>query len=288
MRHYTRPVGLSLPVTTLRRVSAITLVLAIGVASVAYAQFGILGRRNRVTLAPVEMPDRNFAVCRIAYQQVRNEPNGAGWSTDYPLGEINLTTRLGELTRTPVSKDRFGQPNHWVVTLTDDALFQCPFTMASDVGTMYLAPEEVARLREYLLKGGFLWVDDFWGSLAWQYWEYEIGKVLPPADYPIADIPLSDPIFTAQFQIDRFPQISNIRYWRQTGGADTSERGYDSAEPHFRAIRDAQGRIMVLMSHNTDIADAWEREGEDPRYFYQFSPDGYAVGINAVLHALTH
>ena len=73
---------------------------------------------------------------------------------------------------------------------------------------------------------------------------------------------------------------------RQPG--DTSERGYDSAEPHFRGISDRHGNLMVLMTHNTDISDAWEREGEDPRYFYQFSPRGYAVGINVIMYAMTH
>ena len=84
-----------------------------------------------------------------------------------------------------------------------------------------------------------------------------------------------------------FPQIPSIQFWRTSGGA-TSERGLDSATPHARAIADPHGNIMVLMTHNTDISDAWEREGEDPRFFYSFSPTGYAVGINAVLYAMTH
>lgn len=72
------------------------------------------------------------------------------------------------------------------------------------------------------------------------------------------------------------------------GGTTTSERGADSAEAHFRVIRDRRGRIMVAMTHNTDVADSWEREGEDPGFFYQFSPAGYAFGINVLLHAMMH
>ncbi len=239
-------------------------------------------------MAPEVWPDRDFAVCRIMYQSVRSaRAAGAGWTTDYPRGETNLSIRFSELTRTRVSRDRFNQPNHWVVRLTDDALFDCPFTMASDVGTMYLSPEEAERLGEYLRKGGFLWVDDFWGEDAWAYWAIEIGKALPPDKYPIEDIPLDDPIFSSQFDVDRFPQIPRLPYWMATGG-DTTELGPETAVPHFRAIRDTLGRIMVVMSHNTDIADSWEREGEDPRYFFEFSPDGYAVAINVLLHALTH
>jgi hypothetical protein len=112
--------------------------------------------------------------------------------------------------------------------------------------------------------------------------------VLPPSEYPIRDLSPDDhPIFRTQFQITEFPQIPSIQAWRGNP-YETSERGFDSAEPHLRAISDRHGNVMVLMSHNTDIADAWEREGEDPRYFYSFSPNGYAVGINVLMYAMTH
>ena len=104
--------------------------------------------------------------------------------------------------------------------------------------------------------------------------------MLPPAEYPIQDLPLDHPIFKSQFQVKEFPQIPSIQSWRGNP-YETSERGDDSADaarPRPSSI--AHGNVMVLMTHNTDISDAWEREGEDPRYFYQFSPEGYAVGIN--------
>jgi hypothetical protein len=175
-----------------------------------------------------------------------------------------------------------------VVRLTDDALFECPMTMASDVGTIGLTAPEAEKLRLYLLKGGFLWVDDFWGTAAWQQWTREMAKVLPPSEYPIQDVPMSDPIFNSQFVVTQVPQITNIGFWRRSRGRETSERGDDSREAHFRAIRDTSGRIMVVMTHNTDVADSWEREGEDPGFFYQFSPNGYALGIDVLLYAMTH
>jgi hypothetical protein len=238
--------------------------------------------------APPHMPDGAFVVCRLAYRSVRVEPMGIGWQTDYPYAEINLTTRLSELTKTRVSRDHDGQPNHFVVRLTDDALFNCPLTVASDVGSLGFRPEEIDRLRTYLLKGGFLWVDDFWGTLAWRQWSTEIAKVLEPATYPIVDVPLSDPMLKSMFEVTRVPQITNIQFWRGVDGQSTSERGSDSVDVHLRAIRDTHGRIMVLMTHNTDVADSWEREGEDPAFFYQFSPNGYALGIDVMLHAMTH
>jgi hypothetical protein len=88
--------------------------------------------------------------------------------------------------------------------------------------------------------------------------------------------------------VTAIPQITNIQFWRASSGQVTSERGEDSSEPHLRAIRDNHNRIMVLMTHNTDIGDSWEREGEDPGFFYQYSPNGYALGVNVLLHAMTH
>jgi uncharacterized protein DUF4159 len=258
-------------------------------AGYTFAQFGRGGFFNYpIRSAPSPFPDRNFVVCRLMYTSVRREPSGGGWRTDYPYGEINLTIRFSELTKAPVSRSGQREPNHYVVRLTDDELFQCPFSMASDVGTIGLTQEEADRLRLYLLKGGFLWVDDFWGTLAWEQWTHEFSKVLPPEQFPIEDAPLDDPIFQSQFIVQRVPQITNIQFWRATRGEQTSERGAESAVPHFRVVRDSHRRIMVVMTHDTDIADSWEREGEDPAFFYQFSPDGYAVGVNVLLHAMTH
>ena len=115
-----------------------------------------------------------------------------------------------------------------------------------------------------------------------------MSKVLPPSEYPIEDVPTSDPIFKTMFDVPGVPQVTSIRFWRASGGTITSERGAESAVPHLRAIRDRHGRIMVVMTHNTDVADSWERESEDREFFLQFSPDGYAVGLNVVLYALTH
>lgn len=237
---------------------------------------------------PRSLPDRDFAFCKIMYNQVRYERLGMGWSTDYPFAGINLMLRFEDLTTARISTDQRGEPNHWVVRMTDDALFNCPFTMASDVGTIGFSPEEALRMREYLLKGGFLWVDDFWGTPAWEHWENEIGKVLPRAEYPIRDVPLDHPVFRAMTHVDKVPQITAIQFWYGTRGRTTSERGADSEVAHLRAITDEHGRFLVVMTHNTDVADAWEREGDDPRFFAQFAPDGYGLGINVLVHMMSH
>jgi hypothetical protein len=271
----------------MRVAAAIIASLAIAVAG--YAQ-GFRFREGSLPprYAPAKMPDAALSICRLSYRSVRAEPMGIGWQTDYPYAEINLMTRLSELTKTRISRDESGRPNHYVVRLTDDTLFNCPFIVASDVGSLGFEEAELARLRTYLLKGGFLWVDDFWGTLAWRQWASQIARVLPPSEYPIVDVPLDDPVLRSMFDVKEVPQITNIQFWRGVAGTTTSERGSDSEEVHLRAIRDHQGRIMILMSHNTDVADSWEREGEDPGFFYQFSPNGYALGIDVILHVLTH
>ena len=160
----------------------------VALASVSHAQWGRWGGVGEGNLPPryppAALPDRDFAFCKLMYESVRYEDLGMGWATDYPYAGINLMTRYSELTTGRVSWDESGEPNHWVVRLTDDELFNCPFIMAADVGTIGFSEAEVGRLRAYLLKGGFLWVDDFWGTRAWEHWASEIGRVLPPSQYP--------------------------------------------------------------------------------------------------------
>ena len=231
-------------------------------------------------------PERGgFMFCRLLYTSVRREPGGQGWSTDYPVSDGNFMTRLSQFTTTPINRWQDGEPGYVVLRATDPNLFQCPFLFASDAGTMALDDAEAMKLREYLLKGGFFWADDFWGDRAWEAWESQIRRVLP--GYRIEEISPGHRLLSTFYQVDEIPQIPSIQFWRGSGGA-TSERGMESAEPRLRAIVADDGRIMVLMSHNTDIADGWEREGEDPRFLDAFSPDAYALGINVALWAMTH
>jgi hypothetical protein len=230
--------------------------------------------------------DGGFNFCRLMYSSQWREAGGQGWSTDYPDADINFSIRFAELTKTRVSKQPSGVPNHWVVRATDPWLYRCPFVLGSDVGTMSLRDDEVTALRDYLLKGGFFWADDFWGPRAWDVFEAEIARVLPPGKYPIKDFGPDHPIYRMMFPLAEIPQIPSIQFWR--GGSGSSERGEDSAEVHLRGITNAKGELMVLATHNTDIQDAWEREGEDPEYFYTYSPNGYATAMNILLYAMSH
>jgi hypothetical protein len=246
------------------------------------------GRGGRLGNAlPSGMPwlyDGNFVFCRLAFRQ-SGDGDGGGWSVDYPKADLNFPFRLGQLTTTPISRDRFGEPNHVVVTPSDPHLFECPFVMMTEPGGVYFDANEAAKLREYLDKGGFLWVDDFWGEYAWSVWEREIRKVFPEGEFPIFDLPKDHPIFHMQYITREVPQIPSINNWFSTGL--TYER-FDAQEAHARAIQNARGYVNVVMTHNTDLGDAFEREGENREFFDRFATIGYTFGVNIFLYAMTH
>jgi hypothetical protein len=229
----------------------------------------------------------SFNFCRAMFESNRREKRG--WSTDYPGADLNFTTRLQELTRVPVTMrtdaDEGDVADAVVVRLTDDALFKCPYLLMQDAGTASFSAGEARRLGEYLLKGGFVFVSDYWGERAKNQFDEQIRLALPRSEYPIVDLPIGHPIWHTLFDLKEIPQMPSIQSWRRTGG--NTDRGVHEP-PSARGIADNHGRLMVVMLHNTDIPDGWEREGEDPEYFYRFSPDAYAVGIDIVLYAMTH
>jgi hypothetical protein len=226
-----------------------------------------------------------FTLCRLAYDSYRGDESGDGWDTDYPNADRNLPTRLSELTPTPVARWTDGQPGHAIVRPMDPELFECPFLYATDVGELGFSPEEADAIRNFLLKGGTFWADDFWGSRAWVDFQREMAQVLP--EYVFEEIPQDHPLFQIVYDILVIPQIPSIQHWNRSGGG-TSELGADSAVPSMRAIFDEEGQLLVIATHNTDISDGWEREAEDPRFFSLFSPDAYAIGINIAVWQMTH
>lgn len=270
-------------------VSLVVLAALVAVATSVEAQFRRGFNRNfgNVRVATSADVDGTFQFCRIVFRSDFRGDSGGTWNVDWPRADINLSVRLSELTKTTVGKAPGGEPNHLLLRLTDDVLFQCPFIMMTEVGSAAFDDAEAAKLREYLLKGGFLWADDFWGGYAWQWWEAQIRRVLPATDYPMVELPPEHSLFHSQFQVTHTPQIASINFWAGSGG-NTSERGADSAQVHTRAILDRNGNIMVLSTHNTDLGDSFEREGDDPEYFRTMSVPGYSFGVNVLVYAMTH
>ncbi len=261
--------------------------------TIAHAQqiwAGGFGGRTPPRFPTATTFDGNFNFCRVMFRSDRREKQG--WATDYPGADINFSVRLAELTKVRVKMANLGTedevPDAVVVRLTDEALFQCPFIFMEDAGTARFSDAEVDRLRDYLVKGGFLLVSDYHGSWAREQFDSEIGRALPRARYPIVDLsPPDHAIWRTMFPVAKLPQMASINTWRRTD--DVIERwNEDGSPPSARGIADERGRLMVVMIHNTDMPDAWEREGEDSEYFFRFSPDAYAMGINILLYAMTH
>ena len=206
--------------------------------------------------------------------------SGGTWSTDTPDSDLNLSYRLQQMTSIKVD------PNGRYLRLTDPDLSNYPFIYMVEPGTLSLSDEEVVALRKYLLKGGFLMLDDFWGTREWQGMAEELKKVFPDRNF--VELSLDHPIYHCVFEIKTKAQVPGIRYWERSGG-DTSEQGADSREVHHRAIFDDKGRMMVIATHNMDNGDGWEREGESHEYFEKFSEKiSYPLGINIIFYSMTH
>jgi hypothetical protein len=262
-------------------------VAALLTASIVFAQRGGRfrgGSERPAQFATLKDFDGGFQFCRLVFRESPNG-DGAGWNVDWPRADINLSTRLSELTRTPVSMD--GEfPATLLLNPGMPEISHCPFIMMTEPGAAFFTPEEATNLRNYLLRGGFLWADDFWGQYAWDWFENQIHQVLPSSTYPIVDLPRDHIIFHQAFDAEKVPQIPGIGYW---DGVDrTWERSPRDNVAHFRAINDDHGRVMVLFTHDTDFGDSYERESENPEYFMKFSVPGYAFGINVLVYAMTH
>lgn len=203
---------------------------------------------------------------------------GRRWAIDYPKADRQFLTAVRRLT----SIDAYELEN--AVSLDDPQLRQFPFLYILEVGTMSLTDEELKGLQDYLAAGGFLVVDDFWGTWAWQRFESEMRRVLP--DRSFVDVPLDHPVFNVFYNIPAIIQVPNVRQGQlSVYGGPTHE--YDGYVPRVRGIFDDDGRLMVLVNWNTDLGDAWEW-ADDPYYPLKFSTYAYEIGINFIIYATTH
>jgi hypothetical protein len=225
-------------------------------------------------LAPSLPENHSFYFTRLAYGGGGNF-RGSRWSVDYPQADLWIINVLDRLTGIDVS------PNYNVVQLDDPELRRFPFIYALEVGSMGLSPVEIQGLRDYLLAGGFLMIDDFWGSWEWENFEYEIRQVLP--EYEIVELPLDHEIFSSYYQVDEIVQVPAIGNG-VTYGSTHEQDGY---VPRCLGIFDDEGRLMVVINWNTDLGDAWEH-AENPIYPLHFSTYAYQMAANFIIYAMTH
>jgi len=218
-----------------------------------------------------------FYFSRVAYSGFGGfYGGGRSWATDYPKADQIF---LSFIERLLPNLDAYNR--EFVVQLHNPDLRRFPFLYALEVGRMSLMPPEVEGLRSYLLQGGFLVIDDFWGSQEWAQFEYEIRRVLP--EFQIVDLPLDHNIFTAFYDIDEIIQVPNVG--NGTRGGPTYER--DGYIPMVKGIFDDQERLMVVINWNTDLGDAWEW-ADDPYYPIFYSTYAYEMGVNFIVYAMSH
>jgi hypothetical protein len=221
-----------------------------------------------------------FTFVRIRYNTWGGDRWGR-WRTDWPDAELNLSYRLQQRTSWKV------HPEGKVLELTDPELFQHPFIYIVEPGDLRFEEKEVENLRRYLLSGGFLMVDDFWGEAEWANFYREIKRVFPEREPQ--ELPIEHPIFNCVYVLKEKPQIPSIGWVRQAQLYGVTYERSDAREVHYKGIFDDKGRMMVIICHNTDLGDGWEREGEDEYYFKEFSEKkAYPLGINILFYAMTH
>ena len=201
----------------------------------------------------------------------------ATWQRDYPKADRQFLMALNRLTRIE------GRSTEQVVSLDNDDIFNFPFVYAVQVQTWSFTDEQAKRMREYLLKGGFLMVDDFHGTDDWEAFMRGMRQIFPDAEkYPVEDLQDKDEIFHVLYDMDDRFQVPGEQYvW---SGRTYEKDGYVAK---WRGIRDDRGRIMVAICHNMHLGDAWEW-ADDPQYPEQFASMAFRVGLNYVMYSMTH
>jgi hypothetical protein len=245
----------------------------------AYDENGELRVTPSWTNAPGFEKD-TFTFVRI--KRSRDGGGGGDWDTDTPDSDLNLSWRLSTLTALKVDSDgRF-------LRLTDKELAGYPFIYMVEPGSLYLEDAEAKALREYLLNGGFLWLDDFWGEYEWAAMERELKKVFPERAFQ--ELPLDHPLYKCVFDIKskgQVPDVGRGNARQFNPDSPTWEKG--GREVHHRAIFDDKGRIMAFATHNSDNGDGWEWEGNNHFYFANFAEKtAYPLAINVIFYTMTH
>jgi hypothetical protein len=240
----------------------------------AIAVFPVLSAGPQPANEPPE-----FVFARLIYGDARGF-SGFGrrgsWATDFPEADYKFMNGIQRLSNVRV------QIEENPVAIMDPELFRYPFVYAVEVGRMHLSEQEAARLREYLLRGGFLYVDDFWGVYQYQNFAAQAKKIFP--ERQMEQLPMTHEIFHTFFTIDHVMQIPNIN-----NGCRGGRTWQDPSDivPRIFGINDDKGRLMVLATYNSDLGDAWEWMDE-PCYPELYSGQAYRMGLNFIIYAMSH
>ena len=224
-----------------------------------------------------------FTFARIHYS-VGDHGDGLGkdpetrWAIDTPNSDLNFSWRLQQIT------SMLADPDGRYLKITDKELLDYPFIYIVEPGRLMWTDEEIPVLQRYLLNGGFLMFDDFWANREWDNFESEMKRLFPKR--AIEDLDLTHPIFHSVIDLQEKPQVPGLPHFLV---GRTHERGVQGAEVHYRGIYDDKRRLMIVICHNTDLGDGWEREGDNEDYFRQYSEKkAYPMGMNILVYAMTH
>ena len=226
-----------------------------------------------------DAPAREFTFVRLVYDSPHSPYQysfGGAWKIDFPEADQHFVEGIREWAGTNLRIS--SRPIQ--LRATDERLFQYPLVYIVEPGHMELSNEEAAALREYLLRGGFLFLDDFHGEREWQHAQQQLKMILP--EYKINDLPLSHSIFHSYFDLDQVVQVPG---WAALIHGVTYER--DGVTPHYMGVENENGRLMVFMTRNCDLGDAWEWIN-DHRYPAQYGVRAYKIGVNVVIYAMSH
>ena len=246
-----------------------------------FDDFGNFRQRRRPYSAPQQEGASfgEYTFVRIIFDWSRGYGRrglGSGPYTDYPEADNNFIVGLREWAGTNLKI----APRPEAMEIMDDRIFDYPILYIVEPGGMELSTEQVARLREYIMRGGFIFLDDFWGEYEWENVQEQFHKILP--EYEIKDLPLSHPIFHSYLDVGEVVQVPNV-YNAMRG--ETSEKG--GIVPHYMGIENKDGRLVAYISRNCDLGDAWEWIN-DSRYPVKYGLPAYKVGINVVIYAMSH
>lgn len=230
-----------------------------------------------------ELPNDVFTFARLRYNSESwgRRRGGGKWTTDYPDADLNFSYRLQQLTSLQVS------PKGAVVDIDAEQMRNYPFIYMIEPGHISLTEGDAKVMRDYMLNGGFIMVDDFWGEEEWDTFYVALKQIFP--DREPQELPLEHEVFHMVFPLKVKPQIPSVGHAMAGRSQGITAERFDAQTPHYRAIFDDKKRIVMMICHNTDLGDGWEEEGTDPWYFREFSEKyAYPLGINIVFYALTH
>jgi hypothetical protein len=235
--------------------------------------------RYHPTALPATSKNRGeFTFARVVYDSPHSPYNqwfGGAWRVDFPEADENFTEGIHAWAGTNLRLSRPVQ-----LRATDQRLFDYPFAYIVEPGHMELSDTDAAALREYLMRGGFLFLDDFHGEIEWQRAREQVRKILP--EYEIKDLPLTHPIFHSYFDVNQVIQVPGVAALIH---GVTYEKG--GVTPHYMGVENKDGRLMIFLTRNCDLGDAWEWIN-DSRYPAQYGLIAYKIGMNVIVYAMSH